>query len=292
MLTRCPACQTTFRVRPEQLRTQQGRVRCGQCQHAFNALDTLLEEPAGRHMPPDIPVPIPRPDEFSGTAPSGEDLAPPPESTHSDEAPISLTDAPAVTPETVAEYEAAIESAAEDTPAEPGTENQEVFLVPPPSVPRRWPWVIGCVIAFLALALQILLGARTELSVLWPESRPALLALCDLVGCTLELPAKAELIGIEASDLHPDPQQTGRLEVSATLRNRAPFAQTWPHLELTLTDIADQAVARKVIAPADYLPAKTILATGMPPDSDTAVHFFIVADDLVANGYRLYLFYP
>lgn len=30
-------------MRPEQLRARQGRVRCGQCNHAFNALETLVE---------------------------------------------------------------------------------------------------------------------------------------------------------------------------------------------------------------------------------------------------------
>jgi predicted Zn finger-like uncharacterized protein len=45
MLTRCPACATHFRVTPEQLKARSGRVRCGECQHVFNALDTLIEEP-------------------------------------------------------------------------------------------------------------------------------------------------------------------------------------------------------------------------------------------------------
>ena len=43
MKTRCPACQTTFRVTPEQLKARVGKVRCGQCQTVFNALDSLLE---------------------------------------------------------------------------------------------------------------------------------------------------------------------------------------------------------------------------------------------------------
>jgi len=49
ILARCPECSTTFRVRPEQLRARQGRVRCGQCNHAFNALETLVEEGAPAH---------------------------------------------------------------------------------------------------------------------------------------------------------------------------------------------------------------------------------------------------
>ena len=62
ILARCPACATTFRVRPEQLRARQGRVRCGHCQHAFNALETLVDEglvddTAGAHAPVE-PAPI------------------------------------------------------------------------------------------------------------------------------------------------------------------------------------------------------------------------------------------
>jgi predicted Zn finger-like uncharacterized protein len=43
MLTRCPSCQTVFRLTSEQLLARQGRVRCGSCLHPFNALDHLAE---------------------------------------------------------------------------------------------------------------------------------------------------------------------------------------------------------------------------------------------------------
>jgi len=58
ILARCPACSTTFRVRPEQLNARQGRVRCGQCNHAFNALESTVEEgpsPALSDAETDIP---------------------------------------------------------------------------------------------------------------------------------------------------------------------------------------------------------------------------------------------
>ena len=57
MLTRCPACSTTFRVTPEQLKARSGRVRCGRCDHRFNALDALQEE---------APVFIPAPHQDHG----------------------------------------------------------------------------------------------------------------------------------------------------------------------------------------------------------------------------------
>ncbi|MDR2030928.1 MAG: zinc-ribbon domain-containing protein [Azoarcus sp.] len=46
MLTRCPSCQTVFRLTAEQLLARQGRVRCGNCLHPFNALDYLADPEA------------------------------------------------------------------------------------------------------------------------------------------------------------------------------------------------------------------------------------------------------
>lgn len=56
MKTRCPNCQTTFRVTPEQLKARAGKVRCGQCQTAFNALDSLVETVPSAPTPAQAPV--------------------------------------------------------------------------------------------------------------------------------------------------------------------------------------------------------------------------------------------
>ncbi len=52
-LTRCPKCQTTFRVSNEQLRLAGGKVRCGHCDSVFNALFALVTEvpTIGEHAP-------------------------------------------------------------------------------------------------------------------------------------------------------------------------------------------------------------------------------------------------
>lgn len=48
MFTQCPDCQTTFRVSPEVLQQADGRVRCGGCGIAFNALDHLSKDDANK----------------------------------------------------------------------------------------------------------------------------------------------------------------------------------------------------------------------------------------------------
>lgn len=43
LVTKCPSCYTSFVVKPEQLESHDGQVRCGQCQHIFIAHDDLSE---------------------------------------------------------------------------------------------------------------------------------------------------------------------------------------------------------------------------------------------------------
>ncbi len=43
LVTRCPHCETVFRVQDTQLARTRGRVRCGQCNEVFDALQNLLD---------------------------------------------------------------------------------------------------------------------------------------------------------------------------------------------------------------------------------------------------------
>lgn len=43
LLTRCPACDTLYRVVPDQLRISEGWVKCGQCGDIFDASKQLIE---------------------------------------------------------------------------------------------------------------------------------------------------------------------------------------------------------------------------------------------------------
>lgn len=43
LASKCPACQTVFRVVPDQLRVSAGWVRCGRCSEVFNATENLID---------------------------------------------------------------------------------------------------------------------------------------------------------------------------------------------------------------------------------------------------------
>jgi predicted Zn finger-like uncharacterized protein len=157
---------------------------------------------------------------------------------------------------------------------------------------RRAGWVTGSTLLVLALMTQIAFHYRGEIALLFPEIRPVLAELCTSLGCDVPLPRRAELISIESSDLQADPVNPGVMVLTATLRNRAAFAQSHPSLELTLTDSQDQPLARRVLAVQNYLERSTSVEAGFPSNSELPVKVYMEASSLKATGYRLYLFFP
>lgn len=380
MKSRCPNCQTVFRVTPEQLKARAGKVRCGQCQTVFNALDSLLDEKSGApssatvvapviaidpgpalspRAAPTVPTPsaglrepaVPvTPTAAADTVNEGQreptlDFEAPPEhedepddgffiSTPANEELITMA-APAFEPERESEVEPEIA----DFPAEPGSEaTDDIGHEPSPSLrlsesaaqelgkatglimpretteipgyskwsegliaapvalpaetPTRWPFVLVALLLMLVLAGQVLFRYRSELATAVPSLRPLLASASQALGSDIPLPRHVELISIEVSDLQNDPAHGNLLVLNATLRNRAPYAQAYPSLELSLTDTQDTAVARRVFAPAEYLSPKTPAGQSFAANSDLALRLWIEARDVPAAGYRLYVFYP
>jgi predicted Zn finger-like uncharacterized protein len=343
MLTRCPHCQTHFRVTAEQLKIRQGKVRCGACQEVFDALDSLSDEALVAPAAPLLPetetrrsqdgtgevretlativtvesIPAAANEIIEAQPEAEEEPEPQPEPEQQPEVESEPTPEPAPAPldetEPVAEAEVPPEAEPDsepepepepeseptpesDSPDQPASEAAspaaEENWEPVPAVPaplRRWPWLIGIIALLIAAAGQLAYIFRTELAVVAPELRPALVAGCELFGCKLPRPLKPELVGIETSDLVPDGDG---LLLTATLMNRAPFEQDFPNLELTLTDTQDEALVRKVLLPVDYLPAGQDPVKGFAARGEVSVKLALTTDNVPAVGYRLYLFYP
>lgn len=267
LTTNCPSCSTAFRVTPEQLKARAGKVRCGHCQAVFNALESLNDLPPAPAETQSAAADAPMPQAEAGKP--AESLMPEAE------------------PAAASAADTATAAASVDRPLEMAGDT------PPPS--RRGPllaWGLAVVLALGLVTAQAAYLMRAELAVSQPELRPLLEEMCGWLECDIPLPRKADLVGIEASALHPDPQRKIMLVLAATLKNRAPFAQDYPHLELTLTDTQDQPIVRKVLAPADYLAQGTDLRAGFAANGELAVSLWLDVGDLGASGYRLYLFYP
>jgi predicted Zn finger-like uncharacterized protein len=271
--TRCSGCATVFRVTPEQLALRGGQVRCGHCKTVFDGVAQAVSLSAPARAEPDGP-------------PLDEAALGPPT--------VTLRDAQALEP-------------APEAPAEPASTppNEEAAEIPyeerfsptarPTSRRRR---IIVYAIAIAVLVLLILAQAifhfRDAIAAHWPPARPALQSLCQAAGCSIHPLRDAAMgyLSIEASDLQADPAHRGLLILTATLRNRAAWALSYPYLELTLTDAQDRVVVRRALAPADYAGGTIDLQRGIAPNGEAAVKVFIDASATAQAGYRLYMFYP
>lgn len=76
MVTRCPACSTSFRITPGQIHKARGAVRCGSCLHIFNAEQHLV---SGATAKPKKPTPKPAAKPIAAKKPEQVPLAIPEE---------------------------------------------------------------------------------------------------------------------------------------------------------------------------------------------------------------------
>jgi predicted Zn finger-like uncharacterized protein len=210
----------------------------------------------------------------------------------------------------VAAEETPVESAVTETPAEAAgqtdpsraatrettiVERQPRYEWKPRKPVRERPAVLyagAALLLLVALALQLVLEFRDRLAAHAPFTRPILSSACSLIGCSLSPLHDAAALSIDASDLQADPAHKGLLQLTATIRNRAAYAIAYPYLELSLTDASDQVVARRALAPGEYVGGTANPGAGIPGNGESVVRLFIDASATTQAGYRLYLFYP
>lgn len=180
--------------------------------------------------------------------------------------------------------------AKEAAPAPALEEPLPEFLAEPPP-PRRGPWPLLSVLAALALIAQALLHFRSEIASGVPMARGPLEEACRLLACELRLPRQVKLLSIDSYEVRPDPQREGVIVLNAVIRNRAPFTQEYPALQLTLTDDANRELVSRAILPREYLhPA--VIARGIEAGGEAALTVHFDASRTRATGYELVLFYP
>src|SRR5690606_9062347 len=116
----------------------------------------------------------------------------------------------------------------------------------------HWLWYPLLVIGILALPLQY---AHFHADVLGqePRWRPFMESLCQATGCSLAPLANLERIATTNLVVRSHPDQPAALRVDATLITRASFAQPFPLLILSFTNLEGDIVASRNFSPAEYL---------------------------------------
>lgn len=151
---------------------------------------------------------------------------------------------------------------------------------------RRWLWVMLSAIAALALIGQIAVYNFATL-VHDERTRPMMEQLCFLAGC--ELPARVSIELIRSSNLvvRPHPDFPNALAIDVILYNRADFAQPFPVLRMTFTDVGGRELGNKLFQPAEYLGGELAGSTLMPPQTPVHVGLSMLNPGPEATSYNL-----
>lgn len=292
LTTRCPACKTLFKVVPDQLRISEGWVRCGQCDEIFDASTELQGSQADAAQPASVKLPeaaAPGPQasaavdlELADDHPMTESLLEEAVSSSSTW-PDGMANGP-VAQEVVPRAE-----------AEPAA--AELSFMRSANSASRWSrplvrtgLVLISLLLGLGLALQLVVQERDRIAAVEPALKPWIEEVCALVECTVEPLKQIDSVVIDSSSFNKIRGEVYRLNF--TLKNTAITELAMPAIELSLTDVSDQPLFRRV-----FLPGELGLQSGVLPaaaESHATLTLGIKTNggaDRIA-GYRVLAFYP
>lgn len=328
LITRCPACTTIFKVVPDQLRVSEGWVRCGQCDEVFDAnahLQTVLPAEVTEQVPIDPQEPEPAAEQAvevveeydwewldSRSDVIADDAVAEPEPVDSpvpDPASLDRVELgtesipPESSIETVLSVSPGLDAGVGVTQSPPDV--SPVDEVEPPAFMREADsrrvssgqrrvqdgllLVCACALAAL-LPLQWVVQERDRIAASAPSLQPILEWVCVAAGCQISPMQSIDAVVIESSAFSK--LQADVYLFSFSLKNTALVDIAAPSLELTLTDLQDQPLVRRVLSPEELGRPNQNLMTGV---EWTGSKTLVIAPSPVVSriaGYRLLAFYP
>lgn len=149
--------------------------------------------------------------------------------------------------------------------------------------------VLGALIlvSALALALQIVLHERDRIAAIDARAKPWLAQLCRPLLCDIAPRRQIADLVIDNAAFHK--ARGDSYQLALTIKNRAHIPLATPAVELTLTDVQDQPVLRRVLLPTDIAAPAEIAAQG---EWNAALALVVTTGGARVAGYRLLAFYP
>src|SRR5262249_21503456 len=89
--------------------------------------------------------------------------------------------------------------------------------------------------------------------------------------CRMPLRHDTSQLQLLSRDIRPHPSVKNALIISATLRNDADFAQAFPAVEITLSDLDENRIAMRRFQPLEYLGDSRSAANGRAPAAPAAL---------------------
>lgn len=254
-VTRCPTCETAFRVTPEQLEIANGMVRCGKCIGVFNALEhqiiTATEQPAEvASRPPDLL--------------SDQQL-------DEEEKPAL----PRLTALIHNEFS-----------------GQQVIRKPKNTLRSALSRLAAVAVGALLVAGQYIYFLSADLS-RNENYRQALIDSCYYLGCKISPFSDLDKLVINTFIIQSHPTQPGAVIVDMLIENTAQFRQPYPRIKLRFDNLQGQLVAQRIFSPEEYISQQNSGSSTAPRNISSGrqahISFSLVDPGLSAVNYVVVL---
>lgn len=284
ILSRCPNCNTLFRVTPEQLQSAQGKVRCGLCLTIFDA--HINHEPGSTHPQATETAAAAAPQSIMTAATSNQKVIAERRRSQTAHQPAPSTiPIPVITTQT--------ERPLLDRRLDGQLQQLRLDPLLSPITRSRRPLLYG-ILTLLALLLLVAQFAwyRFDQLAANPALRPAFDHLCAFVGCSLPPQRDLQAIAMQQISIASDPQNPEVVVVEIILTNHASFEQSFPDIDLSFVDQQGSILAQRRLQPEHYLTAELSGYKLMPVKTPIHVSLSLIRPEQPAQQIKLRLVLP
>ena len=285
LLTKCPHCQTLFRIHQEHLAAAGGEVRCGVCYKVFDAHSEGFAYNQGEGSP--------AAKTFANSL-SGQQLD---KEGINEELIINTSPEPGPEPapsKTIAEAnidlstDASIPSKHELAQISIGSSGSTDSVTPPAAYNQRpaLKWACLSIAGMLALFAQWL-TFNFDANAHQPQWHSLYVTACKVLGC--ELPHYQEIRAIKTDRLaiKAHPKYSNVLIVDIIIRNSAHQPQPLPALNMAFFTTTGAALAQRIFQPVEYAGKNLQHRSLMPPKTPVHLSFAILEPGDKAVNYSI-----
>lgn len=238
MQIRCPECNTLFQLNESDLAASNSQVQCGHCFHIFQAEEKqqafkLVEEVSTSDI------------DINTFADSIDEI--PKEEVIASE---TFTAAP------LFEQNAMVDDL---VPPE-----LRQHTAPSSTMLSKTLWSIGILCLTIAASIQMIYFKRAELT-RNTELRPYLVSLCELAKCDIPELKDISRLELSSKNVYSHPNVDNALMITAVMVNQASFAQQFPTLQVSFTNLVGDIIMARQFKPGEYLNTNEDKLSDMQP---------------------------
>jgi len=261
MQTKCPHCETLFRVTEIQVNAADGFVRCGACKEVFNAIEVASEDDHQHSLLNETGS--------EETSPATYEL----EELENNES-IDFNETSATDESRKDAFDFFNEDSNESHQHVVPDKFRDSHSPQSQSITSTLLWSIGILFLTATLLIEYVWFNREQFNQI-PELQAAIEKLCKQIECKnikVRDPAKIELI---SRNVYSHPNEKGALMVNVTMINNADFAQPYPVMQIDFSDIRGGTVAARRFLPTEYLQVESEQLRLLQPDVNTDIRLEI-----------------